>query len=283
MDAILEAPAAALGRRIVGRTRGRRHGGITRLVSPSDVGQLIKPFVFLDSLEIEPTGAPMFGWHPHSGIATITFLLEGTATYEETTGAKGLLPSGGVEWMRAGGGVWHTGGIAPGGVVKGFQLWIALPPDLENGKSESCHLLAEQVPQAGPARVVLGSYGNARSPVPVPAGINYLAVDLKAGERWTYQPPQGHTVGWIAVHQGTLHTPEPVLAGELAVFDEGTGAIEFNARDDTRFVLGSAVKHPHELVVGSYSVHSSNAALAKGEAEIDRIGLQLREQGVLRR
>jgi len=93
-------------------TKGRTHGPITRLVSASDLGELIKPFVFLDLFDVPPSKAPLFGWHPHSGIATLTLVIEGQASYEETTGVKGVLKSkGGVEWMQAAGGSWHTGGV----------------------------------------------------------------------------------------------------------------------------------------------------------------------------
>jgi redox-sensitive bicupin YhaK (pirin superfamily) len=64
-------------RSVVLRTRGHAHGAITRLVSPSDLGQIIKPFVFLDYFEGEPADAPSFGFHPHSGIATLTLILSG--------------------------------------------------------------------------------------------------------------------------------------------------------------------------------------------------------------
>src|SRR5712672_1902676 len=95
-------------RRIVQRTRGHAHGPITRLVSPSDLGRLIKPFVFLDYFDFDPAGSPDIGFHPHSGIATVTVLLEGQLTYEETSGSSGVIDAGGVEWMRAAGGVWHN-------------------------------------------------------------------------------------------------------------------------------------------------------------------------------
>jgi hypothetical protein len=62
------------------------------------------------------------------------------------------------------------------------------------------------------------------------------------------------------------------------VFDESDGAIDFVAQGNTQFVLGSAVKHPQELVMGRYSVHTSAATLAQGEAEIRRIGGQLQQQ-----
>ncbi|MEA3161501.1 MAG: hypothetical protein QOD95_3049 [Gammaproteobacteria bacterium] len=278
MSAVLKAPVAE--RTIVLRTRGLRHGPIARLVSPSDIGELIKPFVFLDLFDISAANAPNFGWHPHSGIATLTVLHEGAIEYQETTGVSGTLPAGGVEWMRAGRGVWHTGAALQ--QAKGFQLWIALPEELESAPCQSHYLSPDEVPEEKPARVILGSYGGAKSAIPAPARINYLDVRLAAGERWIYQPPADHEVAWIAVSEGTLRTPEPVSAGELAVFEESNDAIAIEADTASRFALGSAVKHPYELVLGRYSVHTTHAALQAGESEIQRIGSQLVTDGLLR-
>src|SRR5215470_3541183 len=117
-------------REIVRRTHGRTRGPITRLVSPSDLGEVMKPFVFLDHAVFSDRDKPMnkdLLWHPHSGIATVTVVLEGSIEYAETTGKAGVVQTGGVEWMRAGGGVWHTGAAGPGH-TRVFQLWVALPP-----------------------------------------------------------------------------------------------------------------------------------------------------------
>jgi redox-sensitive bicupin YhaK (pirin superfamily) len=269
-------------RRIVHRTRGRPHGPIVRLVSPSGVGEMIKPFVFLDYIETAPEHAPAFGFHPHSGIATLTLLLNGAVSYEETTGVKGVIEPGGIEWMRAGGGVWHSGSMLGTDLVKAFQLWVALPPELESSPAESQYLAADQFESHGPARVILGRYGNATSKVSAPDTMNYLDVTLKAGERWHYKPPRGHTVAWIAVHSGAVTTPATVSKGEIAVFEESSDAIEFEARgDDAAFILGSAVKHPHALVLGTHSVHTSQNALERGEANITKIGQQLWAEGRL--
>lgn len=279
---------AVTTRAIVHRTRGAQHGPIARLMSPGDLGEFLKPFVFLDRFGFELDGSHRgFGMHPHSGIATLTWLIEGDTRYEDTTGEQGVLARGGVEWMRAGNGVWHTGApLAGTRRVRGFQLWLALPPSEENAQAQSLYLAPAQVPREGPARVLLGRHGAAQSPIPAPAPINYLAVELKDGERWRYQPPAGHTVGWLAVDRGGLETGDdgqggPLGAGELAVFEESDAAIELTARGDCSFVLGSAAKHPHELVLGHYSVHTSRAALAQGEAEIRRIGARLRQEGRL--
>jgi redox-sensitive bicupin YhaK (pirin superfamily) len=278
MSAVLKARAAP--RSIVLRTRGLRHGPITRLASPSDVGELIKPFVFLDLFDLSSASGPNFGWHPHSGIATLTLVQKGAIDYQETTGVKGTLLEGGIEWMRAGRGVWHTGSAIQN--TKGFQLWIALPAALESAPSQSHYLSADQVPEEKPARVILGAYGRTKSAIVSPPRINYLDVQLAAGERWTYQPPQEHDVAWLAVSDGTLRAPEPISAGELAVFEQSNDAIVIDADRASRFILGSAAKHPHDLVLGHYSVHTSEAALAAGESEIERIGNQLAAAGLLR-
>ena len=274
-------------RAIVHRTRGSSHGPITRLVSPGELGERLKPFVFLDLISFTATAdSKGFGMHPHSGIATLTFMFEGHVGYDDTTGKQGVLLAGGVEWMRAGGGVWHSGGpdaavTVIGAPVLGFQLWVALPAAEELAPAHSIYLAPEQVPQEGPARVLLGQYGAVQSPIPAPASMNYLAVRLKDGERWRYLPPASHTVAWVAVSSGRLDAGGTVGMGELAVFDECDKPIDFVARGETAFVLGSAEKHPHELVLGHYSVHTSRAALSEGEAEIRRIGLRLRKEGLL--
>src|SRR3984885_13528707 len=155
--------------RIARRTRGHIHGPVTRLMSPSDFGHLLKPFVFLDLFDNQGKPFSGFGLHPHSGIATLTYIAEGSVRYEDTNGATGLWRAGGLEWMRAGGGVWHGGGAGEPGRTRGFQLWIALPFELELGPSESVYLAPEIIPQDGPARVLLGSYGTATSAIKTPS------------------------------------------------------------------------------------------------------------------
>jgi redox-sensitive bicupin YhaK (pirin superfamily) len=266
-------------RRVAFRSSGYRHGPITRLVSPSDIGELIKPFVFLDHAEVAPRPETLIGIHPHSGIATLTTVLRGGLIYEDTTGKKGEVAAGGLEWMKAGNGVWHDGGAAPGEPLRAFQLWVALPPSEENAPPESQYIPADEVQEDGPVRVILGQFGQARSRIRAPAGINYFHVRLRDGQHWRYAPPEGHHVAWLAVDEGTLWSRDPISVGQIAVFEESGGAIEVQADGDASFVLGSAIKHPYPLVKGYYSVHTSPVALAQGEAEISRIGQRLRAAG----
>jgi len=199
-------------------------------MSPSDFGEILKPFVFLDLFDHQ--GAPLdVGLHPHSGIATLTYVAEGAVSYITPDNVKGTLPAGGVEWMQAGRGMWHGGGLDKPDRRRGFQLWIALPPQLELGPPVSIYQAPQAVPEDGSARVLLGSYGSASSAIESPSSINYLAVRLKSGERWRYQPPAGHTVLWTAITSGVVSVPDELRHGFLAAFEPSSEVVEFESAD----------------------------------------------------
>jgi redox-sensitive bicupin YhaK (pirin superfamily) len=281
MNLVKETLAARTSvRSVARRTHGQNHGLVTRLMSPSDFGEILKPFVFLDLFDHQ--GAPFNGGlHPHSGIATLTYVIEGAVSFIDPDNVRGTLPAGGVEWMQAGRGMWHGGGLDKAGRTRGFQLWIALPPELELGPTKSTYQAREDVAQDGPARVLLGTYGSASSVIVAPSPINYLAVRLKAGELWRYEPPTGHTVLWAAVASGTVSVPDELRHGDLAAFGPSSEAVEFEARTDTEFVLGSAFPHKYDLVLGSHSVHTTPTALRDAKEHVSALRTRLVQQGRL--
>ncbi len=221
--------------------------------------------------------------HPHSGIATVTVFTEGRVRYNDPDNGKGTIGYGGVEWMRAGGGIWHGKELTAEEVprIQGFQLWITLPPELENGEPESRYLESVGANEGQPAHVILGNYQGVQSPVPAPKDVNYLLVTLKHGEKWTYQPPARYSVGWLALAKGTLNVGGVVQAGEIVSFDFSEASIKLQASgsEDAVFVLGSAVPHPHPLHLGYYSVHTSERALEAGERRIAELGKKLKAAG----
>jgi redox-sensitive bicupin YhaK (pirin superfamily) len=283
-EATVRSLAMPRTRSVTYRTRGRAHGPIVRLMSPSDLGEVLKPFVFLDLFEADMgqmrDAMPV---HPHSGIATITVFTEGDVRFEDPDAGQGTIAYGGVEWLQAGGGVWHGQELSPGvsGRVQGFQFWVALPPEFENGPPKSQYLDATAMKRIGPAHIIIGAYQGAVSPVQAPKGFNYLLVTLKPGESWTYEPPRGHSVAWLAVAQGGVSTNESLSAGDMAVFDPSDAPISLSTAGETdaMFVLGSAVPHNYTLHMGNYSVHTSAEALDRGERRIAELGQKLAEAG----
>jgi len=219
-----EAPTSVGDRQIALVTRGRRHGPITRLVSPSDIGELIKPFVFLDRAEVAPRPEPLFGIHPHSGIATLTVVLTGGIAYEDTTGKKGEVPAGGLEWMKAGNGVWHDGSVTQGEPMRFYQLWLALAASEESAPPESQYIRPDAVQEDGPVRVILGRFGRARSAIRAPEGIDYFHVRLEDGQRWRHVPRAGKeytaVMFLLSSDQLTQWISDIVLQGLRAAFPD---------------------------------------------------------------
>jgi redox-sensitive bicupin YhaK (pirin superfamily) len=109
--------------------------------------------------------------------------------------------------------------------------------------------------------------------------MTYLDAHLRDGERWTYTPSADHRTAWCFVHEGTARVAGTELTDTLAVFDEGDGAITFEARGETRVLLGSAAPHGHPLVLGTSSVHTDMAALERSLGRIRDIGAGLRREG----
>ena len=121
----LQRPADQSERTIIRRTRGSHF----RYIRPDSLGQIVKPFVYFDLFDKDGPEM-MFGLHPHSGITTVTHVFEGAIDYTDPDGTSGTVLPGGVEWVMAGKGIWHGGGAVEGRVA-GFQLWIAMPPELD--------------------------------------------------------------------------------------------------------------------------------------------------------
>src|SRR6267154_3835418 len=140
------AGAKADARRIALLASGRRHGPITRLITPWDIGELTKPFIFLDYAEVAPGPPPLLGICRHSGTATLT-----------------VAP--------------NDAGPASGEPVRAFQLCLALSPADESSRETSERVASQEFDEVGPVRVILGQFGRTRSRISnVLADINYFHV-----------------------------------------------------------------------------------------------------------
>jgi redox-sensitive bicupin YhaK (pirin superfamily) len=276
-------------RSIEARVAGQQHGPIARLISPGDLGERLKPFIFLDffNAEIEPGFG--FGMHPHSGIATLTWQPGSDVRYQDTTGKNGVLKAGGLEWMNAGGGAWHQGSLLGHGQVTGFQLWVPMPPVIEDGPSFGQYVEPEQVPEfhvnGGSIKVLLGSIqhdgSSHQSLINSHHDIDYFVLTLEAGAVWRYAPPARHDIAWGFAFEG-----HPLIQGEpskdtLLVLGE-SGDIEIKAvGEPARILIGTASRYSHPLVLGPHSVHSNANSLAEGAQRIQALRIDLINRGLI--
>jgi redox-sensitive bicupin YhaK (pirin superfamily) len=278
-------------RTVLSTHRGVQHGPIWRLLEPTGLGQALKPFVLLDFFHAPVQPGFGFGMHPHSGIATLTWQPDCDVRYQDTTGQRGVLKAGGLEWMNAGGGAWHQGSFETEGLATGFQLWVAMPPGVEEGASFGQYVPPDAVPTAaiegGRLTLLLGQLqaGDTplRSPIESHQDMHYFVLDLAAHAQWRYNPPTDHTVAWAFVFEGHASLGGASGSQDLWVLSQA-GDIEIATADaPARVLIGSARPHPHPLVLGASSVHTSAEALRQGHARIRAIGASLAQQGLIGR
>jgi redox-sensitive bicupin YhaK (pirin superfamily) len=228
-------------RRIALLRSGRRHGDITRLITPWDIGELTQPFVFLSHSELAPGTKTVVGVPP--GIGTLTLVLSGVLVFEGAPGNRGMIVAGGFVWTAPGEVAWHAGGRATDEPLRTLQLWIELPRKPASSIAESQAVAPHEVEEERSARVVLGKIGRARSHIgDAPSDLNYFHVRLRDGQRWRYAAPDGHNVTWLAVDRGGLRFEEDgrVLRKQVALFERSRGVIHVQADGESSFVLGSA-------------------------------------------
>jgi redox-sensitive bicupin YhaK (pirin superfamily) len=248
------------------------------LISPGDLGERLKPFVFLDFLNANIPSGFGFEIHPHSGIATLTYQLDIDVAYLDTEGKEGVLKAKGLEWMQAGGGAWHKGTMIGGGQITGFQLWVALPPGVEDGPSSSQYVEPDNVPTIGGLKILLGEYDRLKSPISTPASMNYFDLNLKSGERFYYKIPHAHKVAWAFVYSGKCTLNKVEAFQELVIFDNSGDGIEIHAATESKVIFGTSEPHPYPLITGYSSVHTNEESLTKGESRIAEIGRRLEKR-----
>jgi len=162
------------------------------------------PFLLLDDFRSNDAAhyLPGFPWHPHRGIETITYILDGTVAHGDSMGNEGVIGAGDVQWMTAGSGIIHQE-MPSGdehGRMGGFQLWANLPavnkmmdPRYQDVKSVQIPIFNGE--NGVKIRVICGELNGVRGPVEdIIAEPRYLDVSIPAGLEFTLPTKIGHTV-----------------------------------------------------------------------------------------
>ncbi len=160
----------------------------------------IDPFLMLDEFGSENKDDYVAGFppHPHRGIETVTYMLKGKFEHEDSTGAKGIMSSGDVQWMKTGRGIIHSEMPAMSdGQLLGFQLWINMPAKLKKNKPEYIYIknkeLGTHSDDEKVVKVIAGKYKDIEGPEknhnvePI-----YFHVVLKSEKEFACGVPEGH-------------------------------------------------------------------------------------------
>jgi redox-sensitive bicupin YhaK (pirin superfamily) len=241
-------PCEAAAAPLLEATPARRTdiGGLpVRRLLPRSRRRLVGPWCFLDSFgPIRFTaGKPMdVPPHPHIGLQTVSWLLEGEVLHNDSLGQTGIARPGVLNLMTAGGGIAHSEETPPGssGLLQGVQLWVALPDARRNvAPSFERH---EQLPivslPGGEATLFVGRLGEGRSPATVFSPIVGADLSAKARSRLVVpvEPAFEHAVVLL---RGTATLDEQSLAADTLYY-LGTGRCELSllsGDDDARLLL----------------------------------------------
>ena len=160
----------------------------------------IDPFLMLDEFGSENKDDYVAGFppHPHRGIETVTYMLKGKFEHEDSTGAKGIMSSGDVQWMKTGRGIIHSEMPAMSdGQLLGFQLWINMPAKLKKNKHEYIYIKNKELGTYSDdekvVKVISGKFKDVEGPEknhnvePI-----YFHIVLKNGKEFSCSVPEGH-------------------------------------------------------------------------------------------
>jgi redox-sensitive bicupin YhaK (pirin superfamily) len=243
--------------RIVPRAHDLGGGFTVKRVLPALQRQAIGPFVFFDHfgpVTAQPSDNHDVRPHPHIGLATVTYLLEGAMMHRDSTGVVQRIEPGAINWMTAGRGIVHSERTPDDlrNITRrshGFQLWSALPAEHEEDAPSFSHTPAIAIPAVAlpgaTVRVLVGSAFGVTSPVATLSPTLYLAMELEAGALLII-PNAAQERGIYSV-DGALEVDGEVLpAGEMLVLAEGSEPT-LCARETTRVMLlgGAPLGHRH--------------------------------------
>jgi hypothetical protein len=224
---------------------------------------LFDPFLLFDHFAFnDPLEGPIRGFptHPHRGIETVTYMLEGNVRHRDSLGNMGVIGPGDVQWMTSGRGILHEEmpQRGPAGVIYGFQLWVNLPAIQKMSQPRYQEVSADSVSvvekDGARVRVVAGEFGGVRGPVTeIAAQPLYMDVNLQPASEFNLPVPQGHTlVAYLFEGEGLFGLDrdgqgEFVQAVRMLVFEDGDHVrVQTGSGSHARFMLmaGAPFKEP---------------------------------------
>lgn len=240
----------------------------------------LDPFLLLDHFgSSDPkdfiAGFPM---HPHRGIETVTYMLEGTVDHQDSLGNKGSINAGDVQWMTAGSGIMHQEMPRAGkGPLSGFQLWVNLPkmnkmmpPGYQDIKKED--IGTAEIGPGSTVKVIAGKFQNARGPVKdLVIPIELFDVTLAAGERFDRHFDADHNM-FAYVFQGQAKFGDKngrtVEVEQTAILGKGDAVSALAGPNGARFLIASGQPLNEQIAWGGPIVMNTQTELEKAFNEM---------------
>lgn len=234
--------------------------------------QMIDPFIFLNHhgpQEYPPNnnGLP-FGHHPHRGIETVTFILDGDIAHKDTKGHYSVINSGGVQWMTAGRGLLHSEISSEefkknGGSLEILQLWVNLPKRLKmmdpayRGLQEDQISIWKNEENTIKAKVISGNFKGIRGAFDTPTSVDLAIVHFEKNSKIQLEIPKSDNVLFYVI-RGTLEVNEIMVPElHLAEFSKNSEILNITSKESSILLVGHAAPFEEKVVFGGPFVMNS--------------------------
>jgi quercetin 2,3-dioxygenase len=230
---------------------------LRRSIAPQR-SNLFDPFLLFDHFAFnDPTEGPIRGFpnHPHRGIETVTYMLDGVVRHRDSLGNAGEIGPGDVQWMTSGRGILHEEmpRRGPNGTIYGFQLWVNLPARLKMSPPKYQEVTSSTIPvvehNGVKVRVVAGEFFGGKGPVTeIAAEPIYAEVEVAPGVEFIQAVPHDHTVvAYVFEGQGTFTNGETGSSVEI----KSVSMVEFGPGDEIRLKADAASPLRFMLMAGA--------------------------------
>ncbi len=213
---------------------------------PNRHTNIVGPFVFLDYVVPaikETINKNGMGAHPHRGIATLTYILQGEVEHTDSAGNNGKIYSGGAQWMKAGNGIIHDENFnydsqTDSKYIHGFQFWINLPAKNKAEKPAHISVQANEVPQkilpdkSGWLKVLVGNYEELNSKIPNYSRLFLYHIHLEAGKQFLIQMENKLEVAAFLITDNVMLNETTFQKNEFVEFDRNAGEIEIKSTSE---------------------------------------------------
>ena len=216
------------------------------------------PFLLFDHFAFnDPNEGPIRGFptHPHRGIETVTYMLEGSVRHRDSLNNMGSIGTGDVQWMTSGRGILHEEmpQRSPEGNIYGFQLWVNLPARLKMSAPRYQEVSDKTIPVVEKdgikIRLVAGSVEGISGPVTeIAAAPLYMDVQLAPDMEWTLPTPEGHTVVAYVFEGEGVFSNETVSSVMMIKYEDGNHIQVKTENSSVRFMLMAGAPFDEPIV-----------------------------------
>ena len=237
------------------------------------------PFLMMDAFDSHNPEDYVkgFPWHPHRGIETITYLIEGEIEHQDSLGNIGTIKNGDCQWMTAGSGIIHQEMPKPSNRMLGAQIWLNLPakdkmvaPKYGDIKHQDIPLIKED---NSTVRIIAGDYKTTSGAfIAEYVKATYLDVEVQADSEWYYETEEDYTLFlYILNGEGSFEpgSKEEVKEKQAVLFDNGKKVYVKSGDKGIRFLLLSAKPLKEPIAWGGPVVMNTKDELNRAFRELD--------------